>query len=62
MFYKKLLCLVLKHLSHFTVTVVMFHFMTKSTTFPEYLLVHDIRQSKLFVVQTQLEIAKLQNY
>ena len=33
-----------------------------STTLPEYLLVHNNQQSKLFVVQTSLEIAKLQNY
>ena len=31
------------------------------TTFPEYLF-HNIKQSKLFVVQTLLEIAELQNY
>ena len=30
--------------------------------FPEYVLVHNIRQSKLFVVQTLLEIAELKNY
>ena len=33
-----------------------------TTTFPEYLLDLTIRQSKLFVVQTLLEIAEQQNY
>ena len=32
------------------------------TTFPEYMLVHNIWQFKLFVVQTLLEIAELQKY
>ena len=32
------------------------------TTFLEYLLVHNIQQSKFFVVQTLSQIAELQNY
>ena len=32
------------------------------TTFPDYLLDHNIWQSKLFVMQTLLAIAELQNY
>ena len=36
--------------------------LSHSTTFPEYLLIHNIRQSKLFVAQTLLKVAELQNY
>ena len=36
--------------------------MENAKTFLEYLLVHKIRQAKLFVVQTLLEIADFQNY
>ena len=35
---------------------------TLYTTFPEYLLDHNIWKFKLFVMQTLLEIAELQNY
>ena len=35
---------------------------TEHITFSEYFLVHNIQQSKLFVVQTILQIAELQKY